>query len=246
MLILVMRPSTQYLNAPEVQRIQRMGVLRVGVRTNVPGFAENGAGYEIEIARATARRIFPDVDTDVSLELVPVTQSSALAKLVSGAIDLTFSRQWNTDNEAYMYSGSYFKEGIYLLCRPGYESVALADQEIGFIDGSAELRALNIYNTDYKTALTSRTYASYPDMALALKKNEVPYIAVPGRQAQTLLDWDITVADTRLGAVDYVAVSLAEYSALALLADLVIQEMQNEGKLDQWAIQYGISAYKVS
>ncbi len=39
------------MNTPEIQRIRERGVLAVGVRDDMPLFAEGGEGFEIELAQ---------------------------------------------------------------------------------------------------------------------------------------------------------------------------------------------------
>lgn len=54
LLAALLKPRTQLMNTPEIQRIRERGVLAVGVRDDMPLFAEGGEGFEIELAQKFA------------------------------------------------------------------------------------------------------------------------------------------------------------------------------------------------
>lgn len=244
LLILLLRPSSQLLNTPEIARAQRLGVLRVGVRSDVPGFSQDGDGLEVAIARKVAERIFPDMDSSVTLELINVTAYTALPKLASGDIDLAFALQRNTGDSAYTFSGTYYTDSVRLLCRPGSEATALSAQHVGLIEGSEAEAAWKAYNTKNDTALTATYFASYPDLVTGLLAGRVDFIAVPGVHIAQMLQSGVALHGAPLGKVNYVAASSAESPAFALFADLTLQEMQRNGELDALIGYYGLSEYR--
>ncbi len=244
LLILLLRPSSQLLNAPEIARAQRLGILRVGVRSDVPGFSMNGDGLEVAIARKVAARIFPDMDPSVTLELINVTAYTALPKLASGDIDLAFALQRNTGSSSYTYSGAYYTDSVRLLCRAGSETVPLSAKRVGLIEGSEAEAAWKAYNTKNDATLSASYLASYPDLVTALLAGRVDFIAVPGVHIAQVLQDGVALHQTQLGKADYVAVSSSESPAFALFADLTIQEMQRDGELDALIDHYGLSQYR--
>lgn len=50
------------MNSAEIANVWNNGVLRVGLRNDVPGLAEDGTGLEWEIAQALAERIMSNSD----------------------------------------------------------------------------------------------------------------------------------------------------------------------------------------
>lgn len=248
LLILLLRPSAQLLNAPEIARAQRLGVLRVGVLLDAPGFCvldgKGGDGLEVALARALAKKIFPDIDPEVSVELVAVNQYTALPHIKQGDIDIVFAMQRNTDSDSYSYSSVYFKDSVRLLCRSGEERLPVNGRNIGLIESSAAQAAWKTYEQETNAGLKAVYYPSYPDLITALRAGSVDLIGVPGSLADGLIEAGVSQSDTMLGSVGYVAVSSSESPAFALLADLEIQQMQRDGELDALIAQYGLTQYE--
>ncbi len=246
LLILLLRPSSQLLNAPEIARAKRLGVLRVGVLSNAPGFsvldANGGDGLEIALARELGKKIFPDIDPEVSVELIAVNQYTALPHIKQGDIDIVFAMQRNTGSDSYSYSSAYYHDPVRLLCRSGEEHTALNGRNIGLIEGGEAQSAWKTYEQEHDTGSKAIYYSSYPDLIVALRAGDIDFIGVTGSHAASLIGAGVSLNDTVLGSVGYVAVSSSESSSFALLADLVIQELQRDGKLDALTAQYGVSS----
>jgi ABC-type amino acid transport substrate-binding protein len=248
LLIFLLRPSAQLLNAPEIARTQRLGVLRVGVLSDAPGFSVldgSGAdGLEIALAYELAKKIFPDIDPEVSVELVAVNQYTALPHIKRGDIDITFAMQRNTGSDSYSYSSVYFKDSVRLLCRSGDEKLPVNGRNIGLIEGGAAQAAWKSYEQETSAELKAVYYPSYPDLISALLAGDVDLIGVPGSLAAGLTGAGVSLSDTVLGSVGYVAVSSSESPAFALLADLEIQQMQRNGELNALIQRYGLTQYE--
>ncbi len=246
LLLILLRPADQLLNTPELLRAQRLGVLRVGVRTDMPGFSQGEEGLEIVIAREVASRIFPELPPEVALELTPVTAYTALPKLVSGEIDLAFAQIWNTSDTKYAYTAPYYKDSVRLVCRKGDERASLSGGLLGMIEGSAAERAWKAYAQKQETYSTEgfRYYASYPDLVGALKSGKIAFIVACGAQLPQLINEGLSLHETQIGSVGYVAASYADSSAFAMMADEVIRDMEADGTLQTLIAQYGLSTYQ--
>ena len=246
LLVILLRPANQLLNTPELLRAQRLGVLRVGVRTDVPGFSQNGEGLEIAIAREVAKRIFPDLSADVAMELTPVTAYTALPKLNSGEIDLALAQISDRSDSQYAYTGAYFRDTVRLVCRKGDERASLAGGVVGVIEGSAAERTWKAFaqKQEYYSTEGFKYYASYPDLVTALKAGKISYIAACGAQLPKLLAEGLSLHETPIGSVEYVAAAYADSSAFAMMADTVIQDMEADGSLQALIAQYGLRAYQ--
>lgn len=246
LLLLTLRPSTQYFNEPEIQRARRMGVLRVGVLANTPGFSANEQGLEIELARALCKRIFPELDPGASIELVSVNANTALPKLDNRTVDIVFARQRALDSGSYTYSTPYYTEAVRLLCRPGDENLPLDNQIVGLIEASAEKSAWAEYLAAHENGLESKNYPAYQDMCIALNNGNVRFIAVPASQIPNLSSWGFSVHREQLGASSYVAVCSLEEPAFALMTSLLIQDMQRSGTMRDLINQYGLDAFQAT
>lgn len=250
-LVLALRPGSQFINMPEIARVQRIGVLRVGVRTDVPGFSyenEQGVleGLEVELAKALCEEIFPGKSTDVTLDLVPVTAFTARPRVVAGDIDITFSMQFSASSSSYAYSKAYYEDTIVILCKEENANIPLARQNIGLIEGSPAEAAWKTYSVQAREgqAPTCTYYASYPDLVLALQHNRETFIAVPGALVSACMQQGIVVHGEALGVARYVALCYMDTPAFSMLADQVIEDARKDGRLEAWVRQYGLSAYR--
>jgi len=244
LLLVFLRPSDSLLSSPEIARAQRLGVLHVGVRTDAPGFAEDGEGLEVEIARRIAERMFPDTDPAIALELTPVTYYTALPRLAEGDIDLALAEIWSADDTGYAYSGAYYKDSVRLVCRNGSESEELTGQNVGLIKGSAADHAWNSFGVKHPKATQAVYYASYPDLVIALKAGKIEFIGAAGAEVPALLKEGLSLHRQTLGYVQYVAASQADSSAFALFADLTIQDMIKDGSMQNLISEYGLAQYQ--
>lgn len=248
LLLIFLRPANQLLNMPELLRAQRLGVLRVGVRTDMPGFSYNEDGLEVAIARKVAERIFPELSPDVTLELTPVTAYTALPKLNSGDIDLAFAQIWKTSDTNYAYTAPYYRDSVRLVCRKGDERASLAGGLIGMIEGSAAEYAWKAYAQEQDYSLTEdfQYYASYPDLVTALKTGKITFIVACGAQLPQLLNEGLSLHETQIGSIGYVAASYADSSGFALIANTVIQDMEADGTLQALISEYGLDTYQAT
>ena len=244
LLLVLLRPVNQLLNTPELLRAQRLGVLRVGVRMDMPGFSENEDGLEVAIAREVARRIFPELPPEVSLELTSVTAYTAQPKLTSGEIDLAFAQIWDTGDTQYAYSAPYYQDSVRLICRKGDERASLSAGLLGMIQGSAAESAWKAFSQKRDNSLQGVYYASYPDLVAALKAGKISFIAACGAQLPRLLEEGLSLHETPIGSVGYVAASYTDSSAFAMMASEVTRDMEEDGTLQTLIAQYGLNTYQ--
>ena len=110
-------PPAAAADADTLHKVRTNGVLRCGIRDDLPGFAfKDSAGrYEglnVEFCRAVAAAALNDVQ---KVRLVPVSAAARFPLLLSGAIDvLAHTPTWNLTREAgigVQYAGIYFYDG---------------------------------------------------------------------------------------------------------------------------------------
>lgn len=244
-IVLSLRPSVQYIGAAEIQRIQRQGVLKVGILTDMPGFASKEQGLEVELALALGKRIFPELDPRAAVELVPVNANTAIPKVDNETVDIAIAMQWAAKPDGYAYSIPYFADAVRLLCLPGRENAPLAQgQTVGLIGGSAARRAWEKFNTESELGLQAMEYISYQDMCIALSNGNVHYIALPASHVRLLEGWSFVQHMQSLGAAEYVCVAGLDKPALADLMSLVIEDMQRDGSMEALVQQYGLGQYR--
>ena len=172
------------------EAITQRGVLRVGVKTDVPGFGlldtatNTYSGIEIDLAYKIAEELGID-----KVEFTPVTAATRGQLLDSGDIDIvaaTFTI--NEERKAsWNFTTPYYTDAVSLLVKndSGIETFEdLADIKIGVATGSTSKAALIAAAADANVTLDEdnnfEEYASYPEIKAALDAGRVQAFSVDG------------------------------------------------------------------
>ncbi len=254
-----LRAEPVLMNSAEIATIWDNGVLRVGVRTDMPKLAENGEGFEVALAKLLAARIMSasgDKNAAKSVELVEVNPMNVSAKLTDGSIDAAICLMPRGVYSGFAYSRAYCAEDIYFLTRPGEENKAIKGIKIGCIQSASNtdlyvpsgatynalLSYIEAHPDDGLSAKDSIVaYAAYGDLLDALSSGQVDVVALPSLLAEKYAAaYSFGISPTRAGALSYAVACLAEESAIASVADMMLAEMEEDGTLDALRAQYGL------
>lgn len=240
------------MNTPEIQRIRERGVLAVGVRDDMPLFAEGGEGFEIELAQKFAAYLLPDTAGDAAAKLITVNGKTASTKLSDGTIDAAVALMPRGASSKYVYSYPYYTDTCSVLVKSGSETTPLNELVIGFVQGTAGETRLKKYIDAHETKVertlidrlkgrtpelpadaivfTTKAFASYPELFDALARGTVAGAAVTGayctRYAEEISAHGFIRHETSLGNVEYAIASAADEPAVAQLAELFIYDLQ--------------------
>ena len=244
LLALLLRPEPVLMNSAEIANVWNNGVLRVGLRNDVPSLAENGTGLEWEIAQALAERIMSNSDDytgDIpALEAVEVTSMSVGAKLRDGSIDAAICLMPSGANAAYAYSRAYYDDPCYILVKPGNENADMSKLKVGciqsasssnlYVPSGATRNLLFSYYSDYKDSgydtASITGYASYTDLFDALDKGQVDAIAINELMLNKYGEGRAYAKHTAdIGTLHYAVATLSTNSAIATVADMLLSEM---------------------
>lgn len=255
------RAEPMALSSAEIATIWDNGVLRVGVRSDVPGMGENGTGLETELAALLAQRIM-SADADwtggTAVELVEVTSMNVAVKLTDGDIDAAICLMPKGAFSGYSYSSSYYTDPIYFLARRGEGGVSITSSTvIGYIQSAsstslyvptgAMYNALSAYITaraeeGFTLADNTVKYASYDELFRALEGGDVDVVVLTGIMAAKYADtYSFSVCSGQLGSIDYALACLSDNSAVAAVMDTMLSEMRADGTLEALKAEYGLS-----
>lgn len=265
----VLKPDVQLMNTPELIRITDNGVLTVGVRDDMPLFAEDGEGFEIEIARLFARYVLPDAPEGTEIKLVTVSNQTAATKLSDGSIDIAVALMQRGASSNYAYSYSYFTDTCGVLVKSGGEDNPLEDMLIGYVQGSSGARVLTEYTSARETKVErtlldrllgrqpqlpadaikydTKAFASYPDLISALKNGRIDGSVLTGAYLNKYKDEfarGFAMHNIELGEVEYAIACAADEAGIARLADMFIYELKQNGELDALLQRYSILPYE--
>ncbi len=257
------KPKDQLMNAAEMKRISDRGVLVVGVRDDTPGFALDGEGLEIELARLFADYLLPETEADAAAKLIVVSSQTASTKLSDGSIDAAIALMQKGASSKYAYSYPYYTDSCRVAVNEGAEDMPLDQMVIGYVQNTAGQNVLNSYIDAHETKVersfidrlrgrtpelppdavtfTKQAFASYPDMLNALRERRIDGAVLTGVYAERYGgEYDFTFHSTELGKVEYAIASSADEPAIARLADVFIYDLRRSGQLDELIRKYGL------
>ena len=240
--VLVFNPEPMLLESAEIKSIENRGVLRVGVRTDMPGLGFEGKGLEVELANRLASYILPGRDISSSLELVPVTAKTVTAKLDDGSIDVAICMMRKDGYSSCVYSGTYYVDPVWLAIKAQDKGLSIDGISIGYVKGTPSETALKSYaEANPSRGISINVFASYPDMLAALEKGMVDGISLTGTHyIKYREEHSLDIQGTMLGTVNYAIASSTDSPALVQIADMMIYDMIESGELASMIERYGL------
>lgn len=268
LLVLFFRPKYDPLSDPLMQPILDREVLRVAVVDNVTSFSnedDNGtfSGFEDDLARAIAKRIFGD---NYLIDFTPVTTSTRLARLELGDVDCSIALIPTNMNSKFSYSTPYYENAVVVIVnsQSTYNSISqLNDATIGVltyppVNSSSKFTSSpssSLNNEGAATALmrfkinenyqfTIRRFSSLPDMLFALNKGQIQGVALENAILRDNYDEaTMRILPEGVGTVSYsVAVSTSN-PALLTVVNQTIDDMNQTGELNALLDKWGLTSY---
>lgn len=259
--IILLKPKNQLMHSAEMRRIVDNGVLVVGVRGDVPHFAENGEGFEIELAGLFARYLLPDTGSESAVKLVRVSGATAETKLSDGSIDAAIALMQKGASGKFAYSYPYYSDVCVAAVLEGNENKPVVDMLIGYVQNTSGANALTKYVSARETKVertlidkifgrkaelpenavvcNRKAFASYPDMLTALKNGSIDCAAIPGVYFERYREeYGIKAHTESFGNIDYAIAVSSDEPAIAQLADVFIYELKQSGALDDLLNKY--------
>lgn len=162
----------------QVQKIKDAGVLKVGVKQDVPNFgyysAQSGTyeGMEIDIARKIAKAM------KVKVDFTAVTPQTREAMMDNGQLDIVIATYSITPERqaSYSFTDPYYVDELGFLVNKakGYSSIKdLNDKTIGVSQGSTAKAALEEYASAHNLTFHYSQLGSYPELAISLYANRI-------------------------------------------------------------------------
>lgn len=258
-----LKPTVQLRNTAEIREICEAGVLKVGVRDDIPNFAENGIGFEIELARLFADYLIPDSTDGVSIEYVTVSDKTASNKLSDGSVDAVFALMQNGAKKSCSYSYPYFTDTCYAVITRAVENRPLNELKIGYVQNTSSESILQRYISAHETkverslldkllkrtvelppdAITFNTvgFASYPDMLLALKNGHIDVASIPGVFIKKYSsEFSFKLYPETFGEIEYCVAVSSDSPAIAELANMFIYDLKQNGDMSRLFEKYGL------
>ncbi|MDF2878335.1 MAG: adhesin [Clostridia bacterium] len=241
-------PAEEAADAPNIQKIKDNGVLKVGVKVDVPKFGykdpatEVVEGMEIDIAKAIAKEVLGDEN---KIEVQAVTAKTRGPLLDSGELDLVIATFTITEErkESYNFSQPYFVDGVALLVKKdkGFASYKDLDgKAIGVAQSATSKKALEEAATEQGISVKFSEYASYPEIKAALESGRVDAFSVDAAILNGYVDDNSEILPDRFSPQEYGVASKKSNTDLAKVVDDLIGAMKSNGELDGLIEKWGI------
>ncbi len=241
----------------DVQKIIDAGVLKVGVKTDVPCFSlQNTAtgeyeGLEDDLAYTIAGKIFgctPDEAKEKKLVAFQGVTAKTRGPLVeNGELDMVIATFTITEErkETYNFSTPYFTDavGLLVLKDSGINSIEDLDGKvIGVAQGSTSQKGFEAYVAEkgINVTPTFEEFDGYPALAAALSAKNIDVFSVDRAILAGYRDDSNKLLDDRYAEQEYGVCTKKENTGLAELVDGVVTDLKDSGKLAEMIKDWGI------
>lgn len=232
----------------DIQKIKDNGVLKVGVKVDVPKFGyknpDTGAieGFEVDLSKQIAKKILGDEN---KIELQGVTAKTRGPLLDNGEIDMVAATFTITDErkKSYNFSDPYLTDGVGLLVKKdaGYTSLKdLNGKTIGVAQSSTTKKALEEEAANQGITLKFSEFTSYPEIKAALDSKRVDCFAVDASILNGYVDDNSVILDDRYNPQEYGIASKLDNKELAKVINEVVNDMKTSGEMDKLIEKWGI------
>lgn len=231
-------PSEAALPA-DVQAIVDRGVLRVGVKEDVPGFGLRNTstgeieGFEIDLAKAIAKEILGD---ESKVEFTAVTAKTRGPLLDNGELDLVIATFTITEErkQSYNFSTPYYTDAVGLLVKKdaGYTSLAdMNDAVIGVAQSATSKDAVSAEAQNLGITVSFSEFPTYPEIKAALDSGRVNAFCVDRLILRGYLDDSCVLLDDQFNPQNYGVCSKLDNTGLAETVDNLVTGWLSDGTI---------------
>lgn len=231
-----------------IQGIKDRGKLKVGVKVDVPKFGYKDPatgkieGYEIDLAKAVAKKILGDEN---KIELQAVTSKTRGPLIDSGEADMIAATFTITDErkKSYSFSDPYFQDNVGLLVKKssGIKSFKDLDgKKIGVAQSATSKTALQAEADKLGIKVQFSEFASFPEINAALTSGRVDCFSVDGSILAGYINDSTEKLPEKFSPQEYGIASKKDNTELAKVINDTVKEMKSNGELDKLADKWGI------
>ncbi len=227
---------TELSNSDQVQAIIDRGVLRVGVKQDVPNFGYKNPdtnefeGMEIDIARKIADEL------GVEIEFTPVTAQTRGPLLDNGQVDMVIATFTITEERKLLYNftSPYYTDAVGFLVNKDSGITDFEDldgKNIGVAQGSITRRLISELADKHKIEVTFAELGSYPELSVSLRAHRIDAFSVDQSILSGYVSSKSQLMDFSFSASDYGIVTKLSNKDLNDYLNSLIEEWTADGSL---------------
>lgn len=234
--------------SPQLQAIKDRGILRVGIKIDVPNFGYINPdtnlfeGMEVDIAHAITKDI---LGNEKYVKLVPVTPQTRSTMLENGEIDMAIATFTITEErkKAFNFSHPYYTDEIGLLVQKssGITGIEQLDgKKVGV--AAASTSGDELLKECQKSGVSAElvTFSSYPEIKAALAAGEVDAFCVDKSILIGYLDDSTMILDRGFKPQEYGIATNIKNDKIAEYVDNLLKKMQQDGSLNAIIEKWGM------
>ncbi|HEM3176680.1 transporter substrate-binding domain-containing protein [Streptococcus suis] len=227
---------TELSNSDQVQAIIERGVLRVGVKQDVPNFGyknpDSGEfeGMEIDIARKIADEL------GVDIEFTPVTAQTRGPLLDNGQVDLVIATFTITDERKLLYNFTtpYYTDAVGFLVNKDSGIKTFTDlngKTIGVAQGSITRTLISELADKYGISVNFAELGSYPELSVSLRAHRTDAFSVDQSILSGYISSKSELMDFSFSASDYGIVTKLSNKDLNDYLNNLVEKWTADGSL---------------
>ena len=227
---------TELSNSDQVQAIIERGVLRVGVKQDVPNFGyknpDSGEfeGLEIDIARKIADEL------GVDIEFTPVTAQTRGPLLDNGQVDLVIATFTITEERKLLYNFTtpYYTDAVGFLVNKDSGIKTFTDlngKTIGVAQGSITRTLISELADKYGIAVNFAELGSYPELSVSLRAHRTDAFSVDQSILSGYIGSKSQLMDFSFSASDYGIVTKLSNKDLNNYLNSLVEKWTSDGSL---------------
>ncbi|MGI1723413.1 transporter substrate-binding domain-containing protein [Streptococcus uberis] len=241
--------DNQLLKTKSIQTIKKAGVLRVGVKQDVPNFgyysADTGKyeGMEVDLARKIAKKL------KVKPVFTAVTAQTREALLDNGQLDIIVATYTITPERQANYSFSipYYRDEVGFLVNQSEKIDSIKDinhRTIGVAQGSTTKAAIEEYGKAHHLDFKFVQLGSYPELAISLYSKRIQAFSVDKSILSGYVSKQTAILPDGFNQQSYGIASSKANSQLTKYINQLIEEWTNDGSLQAIYKNYGLKPAK--
>ncbi|MFC3928676.1 transporter substrate-binding domain-containing protein [Streptococcus caprae] len=230
--------STKLTNSDQVQAIIKRGVLRVGVKQDVPNFGylnpDSGEfeGMEVQIARKIAKEL------GVKIEFTPVTAATRGPLLDNEQVDMVIATFTITEERRLLYNFStpYYTDAVGFLVNKdsGIKNFADLDgKTIGVSQGSITQLQIKELAKEYGISVSFAELGSYPELSVSLRAHRTDAFSVDQSILSGYRSSKNELMDFTFSASEYGIATKLSNTELNDYLNTLLEKWQNDGSLQE-------------
>lgn len=231
-----------------VQAIKDAGVLKVGVKEDVPGFGyfspdtNEHEGFEIDLARKIAEEITGSAD---NVEFTGVTAKTRGPLLDNGEVDMIIATFTITEErkETYNFTEPYYTDEVGFLVKTAdaYTDLAsLAGKNIGVSQTSTTQAKIEEEGAKDDLSFNFSEYGTYPELKAALTANRIDAFAVDKSILAGYVDDQTEILEVGFAPQEYGVTTKLDNKDLNDYLNALLAEWEEDGSLAEMKAAHGL------